>query len=346
MPIQIRSAKFPEDRSRLVAFLREFLAPLSSDRRFDWLYLENPAGQALIWLATNAADGALIGAAAAFPRRICAHGRVLQGFVLGDFCIHPSFRALGPALQLQRACLEVTNYPASERAYDFPSESMSAVYRRLGVEPQDQMVRMAKPLRVDRKIASSIKSRVLARSLIVLGNRALKWRRGRPRIEPADEIGWHEGPCNVEFTGLAAETLENAGVCVVRDAPYLNWRFLSHPVQKFEILTARKKNALIGYLILTQEDQDVRIVDLLGTADTRILRNLVLHAAESARERGAMTISASVLGSHRYMKLFESLGFRRRESCPVFLFPSAAVPSRPAQVSTHNWLLMDGDRES
>jgi len=346
MAIKIRSARFPEDRSSLISFLREFLTPLSNDRRFDWLYLENPAGQAHTWLAFNDADGAMIGVAAAFPRRICAHGQAVRGYVLGDFCIHPSYRALGPALQLQRTCLQFANSSPAERAYDFPSEAMSAVYRRLGVAPQDRMFRMAKPLRVDRKVASKVKSQILARGLSGLGNKALKWSRTRPGNGYEDEIILQEGSCTDEFTRLAAEVQKHAGVCVVRDAPYLNWRFLSHPVQKFEILTARKNKALLAYLIFTHEEQDVRIVDLLGTADTQLLRNIVLYAVEKAREGGAMTISASFLSSHPCIKLFESMGFRRREPCRVFLFPSAANPSGLQQSSADRWFLMDGDRES
>jgi GNAT superfamily N-acetyltransferase len=346
MGISIRSANLKRDRPLLVGFLQEFLAHQANEHRFDWLYLENPHGPARAWAAIDEANGTLVGVAAAFPRRVCAAENTVLGYVLGDFCVHPGFRSLGPALQLQRACLEMMESALPPLGYDFPSKTMVAVYRRLGAEPRECMLRLAKPLRVDRQIASRVRSRLVARGLKALGNRALNWRSTRPSTGRSEEIALHDGPCGEEFTILAAHLRNGDQLSVERTAEYLNWRFLAHPSERFEFLTARRKKVLAAYLIFAHTGEDARIVDLRGMDDTELLRNLVLQAVEILRRRGVMTVSVSILAWHSYVKLFENLGFRRRESCPVVLFPTVSASPGTGTSHADRWFLMDGDRES
>jgi GNAT superfamily N-acetyltransferase len=346
MGISIRSANLKRDRPLLVGFLQEFLTRQANEHRFDWLYLENPHGPARVWTAIEEANGRLVGVAAAFPRRVCDAKSTLPGYVLGDFCVHPGFRSLGPALQLQRACLEMMESSSPSLGYDFPSKTMVAVYRRLGAEPRECMLRLAKPLRVDRQIASRVKSRLVARGLGALGNRALNWRNVRLSARQSEEIALHDGACGEEFTILEAQVRNRDQLSVERTAEYLNWRFLAHPFQQFEFLTARRKNVLAAYLIFAHTGEDARIVDLRGVDDTDLLRNLVSQAVETLRKRGVMTVSVSVLAGHPYVKLFEKLGFRGRESCPVVLYPTATPSPGTGANHSDRWFLMDGDRES
>src|SRR5258707_14285040 len=103
--ISIRPAALDADRKVLVETLARYLNPLSDERRFDWLYRENPHGQGRAWIACGPDNSTIVGMAAAFPRRIWIGGAENVGWVLGDFCVSDQNRSLGPALQLQRACL-------------------------------------------------------------------------------------------------------------------------------------------------------------------------------------------------------------------------------------------------
>src|ERR1051325_7684213 len=69
-------------------------------RYFNWLYRQNPAGEALAWVAVDSSTHRIAGAAAAFPRTVFFSGRKARGHVLGDFCIHRTHRSLGSALAL------------------------------------------------------------------------------------------------------------------------------------------------------------------------------------------------------------------------------------------------------
>jgi hypothetical protein len=80
----------------------------------------------------------------------------------GDFCIHEDYRILGPALQLQRACLADIDPETIAFSYDFPSARMLAVYKRLHIDPLGNICRFAKPRRIDRKIEELVKGSPLA----------------------------------------------------------------------------------------------------------------------------------------------------------------------------------------
>src|ERR1700757_4297980 len=101
----VREANLIDDRPILVRFTKSYLRPDADDRRFEWLYRENPFGPARAWIACDKHDNP-IGMEAIFRRLMLCNGDVVPACVLGDFCVSPDHRSLGPALQLQRACLQ------------------------------------------------------------------------------------------------------------------------------------------------------------------------------------------------------------------------------------------------
>jgi hypothetical protein len=279
----------------------------------------------------------------------------MRGCVLGDFCIHPDHRSLGPAVQLQRATLAGMQEAGFEIGYDFPSASMLGVYHRLGIRPRDLFVRMAKPLRANRRIGARVKSRIAARGASAVANAVLSSRDVLLRPSDIAEIELHEGPCGREFTDLAERVGASLGNCIERSADYLNWRFMKHPRQHYELLAARVEGSLAGYLISGSEETGARIVDWFGAAPDRpakagaangraaenVRRDLMIAAINHLREADFETISFPLLASSPWLRELESLGFRARESRPVMMLegPHAASPAG-------SWLLFDGDRES
>jgi hypothetical protein len=345
MKVTIRPADLSQDRSNLISLFRRYLTRESTERRFDWLYLLGPHGKASAWVAELEEGNEIVGAAAAFPRRMYAGGAEFRGYVFGDFCIHPSLRTLGPALQLQRGCLQAVAAARAAVYYDFPSDAMTAVYRRLGIEPHGQLVRLAKPLRVDRALSRKLKSSPGTRLLGAAGNWALKARDSLLRRGGRTRIDRHQGPCGEEFSRFSEQARKAVEFCVAESSEYLNWRFLSHPFREFEFLAARSGDTLLGYLVLSREGDDARIMSLRTLDEAHIANDLLLVAVDQMRKSGVMTLSASLLASDRRASLFESLGFRPRESRPVVFHPSV-VAEESNTTSRAQWHLMDGDRDS
>jgi hypothetical protein len=105
MSVGVRPADLERDKAVIVETLRCFLNPHSDNRRFEWLYRDNPFGEASVWLAYEGKPDHVVGVAGAFPRRLHMLGGQKLSWVLGDFCVSDEHRTLGPALMLQRACL-------------------------------------------------------------------------------------------------------------------------------------------------------------------------------------------------------------------------------------------------
>jgi GNAT superfamily N-acetyltransferase len=344
MPDRIRTADPVSDRALLTDLLSHNLGPDAGGRRFGWLYLENPHGPARAWVATEEGNGRGLGAAAAFPRRLLVRESVRLGYVLGDFCIDQHHRSLGLALQLQRACLEQIGSTSLLLAYDFPSERMMSIYRRMQVSPAGQLVRWAKPLRTHRKIGNLVRSPVLTGLLAAPFNELLKWKDSAFFPSSGWKIVHHEGICKEEFTHLAHAVGTRYGSCVERSAEYLNWRYLRHPIVHYEILSARHDRELRGYVVFSHTNEDAKIVDLFGFSDTAMWTALVARVVALLRDRGVVTLSIPALAPSPWTGLLKGWGFHPREVAPIVIYAPGRVAAS-AEDGT-GWFLMDGDRES
>jgi hypothetical protein len=338
MKITIQPADLDRDRDVLISTLRDYLTPTSNESRFEWLYRQNPHGAPQVWLAKDSETGEVVGASAAFRRRAMVNGHAKAGWVLGDFCVADKYRSLGPALQLQRITLaEVVKLRESDFCYDFPSQQLTAIYRRLGMQPAAQMVRLAKPLRLDSKFQKLGKMAAPAASLGNLALRVSDWRSGRARNL---QIAIHEAACGPEFTELTERTQAADAVEIERSAEYLNWRYLQHPFFPHRILTARMQGALQGYVIFTSANGNAQITDWCAE-DPAVLKDLVRDLVRRLRKAGNMTLSAFLLASDPRLPLLKTMGFWPRESTPVMVNWTASNGAAPV-----TWRLMYGDRDS
>jgi hypothetical protein len=346
MAIVVREADLDKDRQILILLLQQYLTKQSDNRRFDWLYRNSPHGPAQAWIAADSETDVIIGMASAFPRRFYFDGREEVGVVLGDFCIRDQYRSLGPALQLQRACLSSVDGTNKTFCFDFPSEGMMSVYKRLKLKPLGQMVRLAKPLRVDRKVKRLVKMTAVSKPLSAAGNIVLSLLDLCSKGKGTSAISLHQGVCGEEFTKLAQEIGSCQGVCVQRSAEYLNWRYLANPLHSYELLTARRGATLLAYAVFSRTDEDAFLVDLFGLKELPIISDLVSRLADLLRQRCVVTLSAPMLDSHPWIGVLQDLGFRKRETSPVVIYFPSRRPPMPGQAENFKWSLVHGDRDS
>jgi hypothetical protein len=344
MPIRIRPVDLESDRTALIEMMRRSLTVNSNHSRFQWLYRQGAYGQARAWVAIEEGGSEIVGLAAAFPRLVSFDGKETRGFVLGDFCMNERYRSLGPALQLQRACMSAIDEGPFEFLYDFPSKSMTAIYTRLGIQPAEQLVRWAKPLRTQEKLERALGSTRIARVIAPIADFALA-RRGRNTNENVCDLKVHGEPCGIEFTELDEQIRRGGAVRTSRSAEYLNWRYFSHPICRHQMLTARRAGKLIGYVVYTAHEGDSSIVDLNSTDDPDVIAKLLQGAVEQLRALGAATVNLHAGSKHPWNASFERAGFLRRDSADVIAYvrKGAAFSSESFQ---RNWFVMHGDRDS
>ena len=345
MAITTADADLTRDRELLIDTVSRFLTPLSDGRRFDWLYKNNPEGVARTWLAMDTETGRLVGTAAAFPRRCYLGQSEISVWVFGDFCFDAQYRSLGPALQLQRACLRALESDSRAFSYDFPSAGMLAVYKRLGFDVTVTMIRLARLLRVDRKVREVINIPAAERVVSTVGNTLLRFVSANTVPDRSVELHHHQGLCGEEFTMLAEEQRGRTGMCIQRSAKYLNWRYVNNPLTHYGFLTARRHGILKGYAVWTEAGKDAFVVDLFGENDPAVVKGLLSEVVSYLVERGVMTLSVWLNDSHPWLSWYSEMGFRERDFVPMVCIPGPAL-GNSVDVRSAKWFLMQGDRDS
>jgi len=343
MPVEIRRASPESQRAVLIDLFRRYLDPNFDEIRFDWLYMRNPYGKVSVWVVRDPAKDTVVGAAAAFPRRFFLRGQERQGLVLGDFCLAEQYRSAGPALQLQRACLQAVA-PPYDFCYDFPSPSMLAIYQRLGIQQTSSIVRWAKPLRSEPRLKSLVRSKTVAKVLARAGDAVLASRGWKGEKSDCD-IELHAGPCDQEFTRLERVLRSTAGVTAERNPGYLNWRYFGNAGSAHVIMKARIRGDLAGYAVIRGDAKNARIVDLVSAENPGVISRLLGAAAEFSRRQGSETISMVVAQSHPWNAIFRRAGFRERESSALVVVARADAGVMPSDFQNRCYFT-EGDRDS
>jgi hypothetical protein len=343
--ISIRQVDPAVERERILAVLAANLPAAAAAERFDWLYLSNPDGPALVWLA-EPEHGEAVGTSAAHPRRMRVGGDPARALNLGDFAIDRSQRSLGPALRLLRATLAPVRDGTYALSYDFSNAPMHAVYRRMRMHALGRNQRWMQPVAMRRLLRRKLGSELLAAVAGAAGDALWHTRRslhGHARGVRLDVV---TGECGEEFDALDARVARGRFVVGVRDATYLNWRYLRNPVWQHEIVCARTDGGLVGYAVLRRTDpHTVALVDIQGE-DTRVCRMLLSAAVRRAASHGAAALHVEVLAGSPAARLVRALGFLRRESDdgPVAFWPSDC-PFATRLEDAKNWWLIGGDRD-
>jgi hypothetical protein len=345
MAVAVRPADLDADREQIVCFLRSHLTAQSDTERFDWLYLRNPSGRARAWLAVDDSTSRTLGVAAAFPRLVWTEGRRQQAWILGDFCIEPQSRSLGPALQLQRACLAGLAKQGTPVWYDLPSRPMMAVYRRLGIPVIGHQVRYVKLNRIDTTIRHYIPQQALASSISLAGNFMLRLQSLAHRVPSSIEVSVHDAPFGPEFTAFDSVTAAFYPMRASRSAEYLNWRYMQNPLRRYQVIVARCGCELLGYAILEITGTDGVLADLQSSDDDATVAALLTYLDKLGRRFNLERLHAPIMQDSPLVPHLKRAGFRARESFPV-VGRTVDFETSTAVLSGNRWCLMHGDRES
>ncbi|MBU2489628.1 MAG: GNAT family N-acetyltransferase [Proteobacteria bacterium] len=181
---------------------------------WKWQFADNPAGPGFIHLAEDA--GRVKAQYAAIPTRMRVNGREeVFGFSC-DTMVHPNYRKQGLFAALARECYARMEAQHGVRVvWGFPNEkSMPGFVNRLGWERAGSA-----PTRLTLPHPALLLSPILRHARGAGDTDALAGPAGDAVIEPVDRFG-------EEFDALWEQWAPAEGVVQVRDAAYLNWRYL------------------------------------------------------------------------------------------------------------------------
>ena len=232
--------------------------------RFDWLYLDNPFGKARVWLIQDTQTGRFFGASAVLPRKMWINGQIAKCYVMADFSIDQEYRALGPAIKLNKAALAAIQEGPVRFGYDFPSLSMAKVHEWSKGKPLGSLVRYVRPLKSRSVLEKKLGSGIHVQALSAGADRLLKL--FKPRIGSGYDVDHH--PLSGFSFDPTFEDLDNRlgptfAICGRRSPDYLQWRYGQNPLHQFSTIKLRHGQELAGFCVYTLDGQGrMQIFDL------------------------------------------------------------------------------------
>ena len=290
-----------------------------SPEYYRWMYEQNPAGRAIVHSAR--VGDRIVASFALAPKIFVIDGeRVVLGKTM-DMFTDPAWQGRG----LMRSCTDAVFTEAARAGmpgwYVTPSVNSYPIFTTRWRYREEFS---------------------LIYRLRVLRPRPLRRRLRLPPGYTIEEVQRFDGSADELW---ANEASHGYRVAQVRDAAYLNWRYVANP-DHYDLLTLRRDSRLVGIAVVaTTLRRGIRVGELMelihGADDEVALRLLVRAASARAEGSGCWLLQAWSVPHTRLDERLRRAGLRWRRGEVKFLlspgFPGAAASDPDA------WLLSQGD---
>lgn len=312
-----------------------------SSNYYRWMYLQNPAGPAVVHSARL--GDRVVASFAMAPKRFQVDGRQVVVGKTMDMFTDPEFQGRGIIKRCTQAVFEDARAAGITSWYVTPSENSYPIFKdKWGYNEDLRILFRAKVLQFGPLLGAIARPAGLLGRLVD-GVRGLLPRRrpelpARHTVEPLERF-------DHEADRLWGEVGPGYGVALVRDTDYLNWRYVENP-DEYTLLGLRRDGLLIGIVVLTETvRRGVRcgeIVDFVAPAeDDEVLKLLVAAAIDHSRRAGHALVQAWTVKDTTLDARFRvaGLGLKRTE---IKFLTSPESPG-PLFRDMNAWLLAQGD---
>lgn len=214
-------------------------------RELRWRYLENPTGELHVDFAIDVDSDITAGVYCVSPARMKLGNSEVLGAQSIDTLTDARYRGQGVFGRLARDVYRRCGEAGISLVYGFPNGSSApGFFGRLGWTRLDPVPFLIRPIRL-----SYLASR--AGLAAVAHTKALRWplARGAPTSLPARMELRTPATFGDDVDQLWRQFSTDVGVGVVRDARYLTWRYLHHPVFRYGVRGLYEAGELRGLVI-------------------------------------------------------------------------------------------------
>lgn len=279
---------------------------------YDWMYFQNPLGRAIAW--GGFVDGTLVSSFAVVPRRFRIDGETV---VLGktmDMFTDPAFQGRGLMRDLSEIVFDEAKTRGLTTLYVTPSRNSYPIFvEKLGFREEFSIhyrVRLLNPSEVLRSFMSIPILPHLAGAVFKVWDRMAY---GSPtRGSGGGEILFQEAERFGPETDELWSRCQSYRVIQIRDAEYLNWRFVSNPdrYRIFQGWDASKLRGLIVLKITIRKGLRVgEVVDFLSPQDEApCLEGMFRFAVSFFHDSGCVMVQSWVIHGSRQQEIFRKVG--------------------------------------
>jgi hypothetical protein len=342
------------DRDQLIRLISMMDYVTDGSARYDWLYASNPHGPAQSWIAVERRTGRAVACTSFFPRKLLVDGVLRRGALGGDAYVETQARRRGLAKALHRASFASFAEGNVEFMFGPPYEDNLQALVKAGanfvgkLESSIRLLSLPKLHRIPAyyRAASRQLGKTLTKAVADLPNLLRK-----PELTASGlAIPVTLSPVerfDEEFDRFFEACSVNYRIVGLRDAGYLNWRYLAAPSRRQIPFAARCSGRLIGMVALEIFRDRAEIIDLVTLAEPEFVDGVLDAVIAKAEAHGCCVVSATSVCDSQLSRHLHSRAFRQTESLGFQVAVPAAHPQREVLVEPTAWhfTLADGDMD-
>jgi len=347
IPYVIERAEAKHENTYL-QLLERYVTTKQAKERYQWLYKNNPQGRAETWLAYEPTKREIVGFTSIFAREFLISGKSVLGGIGFDAFVRPDHRRRGIALKLHRASLKAM--ATGEVAFRFMCGPPTSANLEALVKAGSQVVGAL------RYIGIPFTARGLMTMLRCPDNYTEKVvNYGAPLDMILTQVRKIFNRASLNITVKVANKVDsrydqlwnkiaaNFPVVGLRDAKYLNWRYLQNPVCSQQLLSLEYKGELLGWAVLEFASKGCLLVDYLLPLEEGLAKEtlsaLVNYVAQQKIHR--LTLRFNFKG--QYAGLFRGHAFLPGRTIERFQLLSNEKELYPPLLEQQNWHFTNGD---
>lgn len=313
---------------------------------YDWMYRNNPFGQARVWAVEEVASGKLLKCGANFPWPIWCGDQAIVGSLAGDAATIPEWQRKG----LSRIRREVRrSHPWHGKICSIagPNAGSRVVTRKAG-EAATMLGELTGGVAVLRGAALLERARVpglvAGAAGRVLDGAAGLVRRGTLRAGDATAHFLPVDRFDTDFDPVTLRTMRFPLYWSPHNADFLNWRYLDHPAEDYRAFALVEDDRPIAYSVLRIGDPEATLAEFAAPADRPdCARRLLGATLEVAREAGCGWVNFFGTPVWRHWSLFRKAGFLPYRTNNHL--DAGYKADEPRVQNLRHWQVTPGDRD-
>ena len=320
-----------------------------------WEYEKNPHAptDSTVWIA--ATEDRVVGIFSSIPVEVSYLGVPTLATWSVDVMTHPDVRGQGVFKALTDRMLSDSEADGVTLFPTFPNGNSGPIMRRRGwidIKPCPIVIKSLRIWPLLKKVRLKNLPKVITGGMIVAQQALKKITAPRPARSSSEITIRAIDAFDDRFDGLWSAVSMDHDFMVKRDQAYLNWRYVDCPHKRYTLLLAEKQQELMGYIVLTLDDQKLKngyIVDFVsrsGDLQAEVTASL-LREAEKVFRQSKAAFMETMLMEEPYRAVMENQGFAEFPS-DVFWSYTLVVYKRGHELYDPDlsWFLTRGDADT
>lgn len=285
---------------------------IAYENRYNWQFLENPAGTGSILMAYDGEK--LIGQIASIPCKYIFMDRYIPTAIAGEWlCVSPKYRGKGIMSELIRRRTETEENPFPF-VLDLPNKASMNGFLKANYY-QMSMKLLTRPLKLSKCFAYKKIARIALKPFD-----SIWMRRGRRCRRVKTNIGEfileeHSLPIFDErFDDLFKTANNRMMIRQVRNSEFLNWRYRNVPGRKYKTIISCKEDGILDGYVIVRLDVAYGInvgfiMDFVTKDNSESGKNLVGYALEYFWNNDAAVAAALCFPNCEEYRILRKEGF-------------------------------------